>query len=132
MHRLPTGSTRTDTLFHYTPLFRSGAVPDTQLVAVKVISADGSYCCASDVVAAMDWVATHHPDVAAVNLSLGSDDTFPGHCDARTAWTQSLAVAVDALVANGAAVTVAPGNQGIAPKHQHPARPPKALPAPPT
>src|SRR3546814_2610800 len=62
-----------------------GAVPDTQLVAVKVISADGRYCCASDVVAAMDWVATHHPDVAAVNLSLGSDDTFPGHCEASTA-----------------------------------------------
>ena len=98
-----------------------GAVPDAQLVAVKVISADGRYCCASDVVAAMDWVATHHPDVAAVNLSLGSDDTFPGHCDASTAWTQSLAVAVDALVANGAVVTVSTGNQGNAQQIQAPA-----------
>src|SRR5690606_33177344 len=98
-----------------------GAVPDAQLVAVKVISADGRYCCASDVVAAMDWIATHHPDVAAVNLSLGSDDTFPGHCDASTAWTQSLAGAVDALVANGAVVTVSTGNQGNVQQIQAPA-----------
>src|SRR3546814_2356969 len=73
-----------------------GAVPDAQLVAVKVISADGRSCCASDMVAAMDWVVTHHPDVAVVILSLGSDDTFTGQCDANTAWKQSLAVAVDA------------------------------------
>lgn len=98
-----------------------GAVPDAQLVAVKVISAAGRYCCASDVVAAMDWVATHHPDVAAVNLSLGSDDTFPGHCDASTAWTQALATAVDALVANGAVVTVSTGNQGNVQQIQAPA-----------
>lgn len=98
-----------------------GAVPDAQLVAVKVLSADGRYCCASDLVAAMDWVATSHPDVAAVNLSLGSDDTFPGHCDASTAWTQSLAGAVDALVANGAVVTVSTGNQGNVQQIQAPA-----------
>src|SRR3546814_9773622 len=89
-----------------------GAVPDTQLVAVKVISADGRYCCASDVVAAMDWVATHHPDVAAVNLRLGSDDTFPGNCDASTAWAQRLAVAVDARVATGSGAPGAPCNPG--------------------
>src|SRR5690606_18495768 len=98
-----------------------GAVPDAQLVAVKVISAEGRYCCASDVVAAMDWVAGHHPDVAAVNLSLGSDDTFPGHCDASTAWTQALGAAVDALVANGAVVTVSTGNQGNVQQIQVPA-----------
>src|SRR5690606_10230835 len=98
-----------------------GAVPDAQLVAVKVIGAEGRYCCASDVVAAMDWVATHHPDVAAVNLSLGSDETFPGHCDASTAWTQALAAGVGALVANGAVVTVSTGNQGNAQQIQAPA-----------
>src|SRR3546814_17289555 len=59
----------------------------------------------------MDWVAVQHPYVAAVNLSLGSDEMFPGHCDASTAWTQELAAGVDALVANGAVVTVSTGNQ---------------------
>src|SRR3546814_13562610 len=59
----------------------------------------------------MDWVAVQHPYVAAVNLSLGSDEMFPGHCDASTAWTQALAAGVDALVANGAVVTVSTGNQ---------------------
>lgn len=98
-----------------------GAVPDAGLVAVKVISADGRYCCASDVVAAMDWVAVMHPDVAAVNLSLGSDDTFAGHCDASTAWTRGLATAIDALRANGAVVTVSTGNQGNTQQIQAPA-----------
>ena len=98
-----------------------GAVPDARLVAVKVLDADGRYCCASDVVAAMDWVATRHPDVAAVNLSLGSDDTFPAHCDASSAWTRSLATAVDALVAGGAVVTVSTGNQGRPQQIQAPA-----------
>ncbi len=89
-----------------------GAMPDARLVAVKVIDADGRFCCASDVIAAMDWVATHHPDVAAVNLSLGSDEAFSGDCDASRAWTQALAAGVDALVANGAVVTASTGNQG--------------------
>jgi subtilisin family serine protease len=104
-----------------------GAVPDAQLVAVKVIDADGRYCCASDVVAAMDWLATRHPDVVAVNLSLGSDETFPGDCDASTAWTQALAAGVDALVANGAVVTVSTGNQGNTQQAQAPACIRKAL-----
>lgn len=98
-----------------------GAVPDARLVAVKVLDANGRFCCSSDVVAAMDWIATRHPDVAAVNLSLGSDDTFPAHCDADTAWTRSLATAVDALVANGAVVTVSTGNQGRPQQVQAPA-----------
>ena len=89
-----------------------GAVPEASLVAVKVLDSSGRFCCASDVVAAMDWLATRHPDLAAVNVSLGSDERFVSHCDASTAWTQTLATAVDALVANGAVVTVSTGNQG--------------------
>ena len=69
----------------------------------------------------MDWVAARHPDVAAVNLSLGSDETFAGHCDASTAWTRTLATAVDALVSNGAVVTVSTGNQGNVQGMQAPA-----------
>jgi subtilisin family serine protease len=104
-----------------------GAVPDATRVGGKVIDADNRFCCTSDVVAAMDWVASHHPDVDAVNLSLGSDMTFPGDCDASTAWTQALAAAVDALVANGAVVTVSTGNQGITQQIQAPACIRKAL-----
>ena len=48
-----------------------GAVPQAQLVAVKVLDSANSFCCTSDVVAAMDWVAMNHPDVDAVNMSLG-------------------------------------------------------------
>ena len=89
-----------------------GAVPLAQLVSVKVLDAQNRFCCTSDVVAAMDWVASQHPDVDAVNLSLGTDALYPGDCDASSAFTQALAVAVDALVANGAVVAVSAGNQG--------------------
>lgn len=89
-----------------------GALPAARLIAVKVIGGDNRFCCTSDVVAAMDWVATHHPDVAAVNLSLGTDAVYAGDCDGANAWTQALASAVHALVSNGAVVTVSSGNEG--------------------
>lgn len=89
-----------------------GAIPSAQLVAVKVLDAQNRFCCTSDVVAAMDWVASQHPNVDAVNLSLGTDAVFPGDCDASSAFTQALSTAVDALVASGAVVTVSSGNQG--------------------
>ena len=104
-----------------------GAVPEAQLVAVKVIDSDNRFCCTSDVVAAMDWLATNHPDVDAVNMSLGTDDRFAGDCDAATAFTQALAVAVDNLVARGAVVTVSNGNQGDSARSAAPACVAKAV-----
>ena len=88
-----------------------GAVPKTQVVAVKVLDARNSFCCTSDIVAAMDWVATHHPDVDAVNMSLGTFNLFAGHCDGAVAYTQAMAMGVDALRAVGAVVTASNGNQ---------------------
>lgn len=89
-----------------------GALPAAGLVAVKVLDANNRFCCTSDVVAAMDWVASHHPDVGAVNLSVGTDALFAGDCDATTAWTQALSAAIDALQGNGAVVAVSSGNDG--------------------
>ncbi|KFN41002.1 S8 family peptidase [Arenimonas oryziterrae] len=88
-----------------------GALPHAQLVAVKVLDANNSFCCSSDVVAAMDWVATNHPDVDAVNLSLGTGANFAGDCDTATAYTIALATAVNSLISKGAVVTVSSGNQ---------------------
>lgn len=89
-----------------------GAVPATALVAVRVLDADNRFCCTSDIVAALDWLAANHPDVDAVNLSLGTDARFAGDCDASTAWTQALSSAIAALNARGAVVVVSSGNRG--------------------
>ncbi|HNV82891.1 MAG TPA: S8 family serine peptidase [Arenimonas sp.] len=89
-----------------------GAVPGAQLVVVRVLDNNNSFCCSSDVVSAMDWVASNHPDVDAVNLSVGTGALFPGNCDTSTSFTQAMAVAVNNLVANGAVVSSSAGNQG--------------------
>lgn len=89
-----------------------GAVPATQLEVVKVVDANNRFCCSSDIIAAMDWVASNHPDVDAVNLSLGTDTLFAGDCDNANATTQAMASALNALIARGAVVTVSTGNAG--------------------
>jgi subtilisin family serine protease len=89
-----------------------GALPAVSLVAVKVIDRNNRFNSTSDVIAALDWLATQHPDIDAVNLSLGTDALFAGDCDSSAAWTQALAVAVANLNALGAVVTASSGNQG--------------------
>lgn len=89
-----------------------GALPAVSLVAVKVIDRNNRFQSTSDVVAALDWIASAHPDVDAVNLSLGTDLLLAGDCDNTAAWTQALAVAVSNLNALGAVVTASAGNQG--------------------
>jgi hypothetical protein len=98
-----------------------GAVPMAQLVAVRVMDSSNRFCCSSDIVAAMDWVANKHPDVDAVNISLGTDDRFDGDCDGANAYTQALAAAVNNLVAHGAVVTVSSGNAGSMTQMEAPA-----------
>lgn len=89
-----------------------GAVPAAQLVSVRVLDSNNSFCCSSDVVAAMDWVALNHPDVDAVNLSVGTGALFPGQCDNSTSFTQAMSIAVNNLISLGAVVTSSAGNQG--------------------
>ncbi|KRG68846.1 hypothetical protein ABB29_10190 [Pseudoxanthomonas dokdonensis] len=91
-----------------------GAVPAAQLVAVKVLDRQNNFCCSSDVVAALDWLASHHPDVDVVNLSLGSWDLYAGSCDNSRSSTRALKSAVDRLTELGAVVVASAGNQGSA------------------
>jgi Subtilase family len=87
-------------------------LPAVSLVAVKVIDRNNRFNSTSDVIAALDWLAAQHPDIDAVNLSLGTDALFAGDCDNSAAWAQALAVAVANLNALGAVVTASSGNQG--------------------
>lgn len=89
-----------------------GALPQVSLVAVKVISSANRFNSTADIVAALDWIAANHPDVDAVNLSLGTDALFAGDCDTAASWTQALAIAIDNLNALGAVVTASSGNNG--------------------
>jgi subtilisin family serine protease len=88
-----------------------GALPAASLVSVKVLDANNSFCCASDVIAAIDWVRVNHPDVDAVNLSLGTGTLFTGDCDASPAFNVAMSTAVNSLRGVGATVTASSGNQ---------------------
>lgn len=88
-----------------------GVAPGASVVAVKVLDSDNRFCCTSDVVAAMDWVATAHPEVKVVNLSLGTSALYTGDCDA-VGTGAAFATAVAALEANGASVFAASLNDG--------------------
>ncbi|HET9485083.1 MAG TPA: S8 family serine peptidase [Xanthomonadales bacterium] len=88
-----------------------GAAPAASIVAVKVLDAGNRFCCASDVVAAFDWVRQNHPDTDVVNASLGTNALFATACDAAQPFTIALATAVDNLVANGTMVFASSGNQ---------------------
>lgn len=91
-----------------------GAAPQAGLVSAKVLDSNNSFCCASDVTAALDWLAVNHPDVDVVNASLSSNDRFPGACDSSTAWTTAMASAVAALAANNTLVVASSGNEADA------------------
>lgn len=88
-----------------------GVAPGASLIAVKVLDSQNRFCCTSDVLAAMDWVATQHPEVRAVNMSLGTDALFAGDCD-NVSFGLAFATATAALNANGTAVFASSLNDG--------------------
>jgi subtilisin family serine protease len=89
-----------------------GVAPDAGIVAVKVLSAEGSGSF-SDLDAGLDWVLTNHLalDIRVVNMSLGDQ----GEYDDAGAFPCSGTMTEDAvadLVAAGVVVFVASGNNG--------------------
>lgn len=79
----------------------TGGAPDVRIVAVKVLASDNTFCCTSDLLAALDWIIEHRPDVDVVNTSLGTFQLFEGDCDGVNALTIAAASAVDTLRARG-------------------------------
>jgi len=78
-----------------------------------VLDANNEFCCSSDVIAALDWVASNRPDVKVVNMSLGTFETYTGECDSADAVTMAFAGAIDALTQNGVAVFASSGNDSL-------------------
>lgn len=92
----------------------SGVAPGAGIVAVKVLDSNNEFCCSSDIVAALDWVANDRPDVKVVNMSLGTFATYSGECDSEDAVTMAFASVIDALTQNGVAVFASSGNGSLA------------------
>jgi subtilisin family serine protease len=87
-----------------------GVAPDASLIVVKVMGASNSFCCSSDVVAGLDWILDTHPEVKAINMSLGTVALYPGDCDDATAETQAYAAIINALRDHGTISFVSAGN----------------------
>lgn len=89
-----------------------GGAPDADIIAIKVLDSSNSFCCISDVTAALDWIISSAPEVDLVNVSLGTSARFAGDCDAVNSWTEALGQAIDTLRARGVSVLVSAGNDG--------------------
>ncbi len=95
-----------------------GVAPGAQLVVMRSLCGSTGYT--SDSVAALDWLRTHHPDVVAVNMSLGTSVRFAGFCDMASAgyappsWITVYFNAVQALRDAGVVTVAAAGNDADA------------------
>lgn len=85
-----------------------GALPNVQIVAVKVLAANQTFQNLSSIISALDWVRVNHPDVDAVNMSLGTSALYAGNCDSSSG---SLNSAINNLRNIGAVVSASSGNQ---------------------
>ncbi len=82
------------------------------IIAIKVLDSYGGICCPYDIAAALDWLASQHPDVKVVNISLSTGHLMDRPCDDGWAGNRIIADAVSANLLNGALVVVASGNDG--------------------
>ena len=89
-----------------------GGAPEAKLVAIKVLDSSNRLCCASDAVAALDWLTAQHPEVRVVNMSFGLNTLHAADCDGADSSVSALADAVDALRARGVLVIASSGNHG--------------------
>lgn len=88
-----------------------GGAPAAKVVIVRILDANGAFHSSSDIVAALDWVAAHHIDARAINMSVGTNTLFSSTCDSSAAYTIALSQAVAAVNANGGVMTASSGNQ---------------------
>ncbi len=91
-----------------------GGAPDANVVIVRVLDSHGSFYDSSDIVSALDWIATNHPDTKVINMSVGTNALFSSACGNSQSWTMALQAAVNAVAANGTLMTASSGNQASA------------------
>ncbi len=89
-----------------------GIAPDAKLIAIRVLDAQGTASGTAQVLSALDWIMTAHPDTRAVNLSLVYNP-FPGTCDNAASFTQAFAQAIGRMRSMGMLVFASSGNNGL-------------------
>jgi subtilisin family serine protease len=97
-----------------------GIAPDSELVAIKVLSATGEGT-SSDILSAFDHLIANESRVKIVNLSLGLDLLYAGQCDGADAVTRNIQDAVATLRGRGTLVFASSGNNGETSKISVPA-----------
>jgi hypothetical protein len=88
-----------------------GGAPDAAIVAVKVLDSDNRGF-TSDVLLALEYILDERPDVDIVNMSLGTDQLYPGVCDDADFITQAYASLVAELRLSGVLPFAASMNNG--------------------
>lgn len=96
-----------------------GVAPGAGLVAIRVLDDQGRGLF-SDWIAALDWIASEHPEVRVVNMSLVSARRYGGNCDigcssqAGCTTNRMFAEVIGRLWQRGTVVFAASGNDGRA------------------
>lgn len=88
-----------------------GVAAAADIVAVRILDRNNSFCCFSDVLAAFDWVRNEHPEVRTINASIGTSSLYADDCDSATGTTGLAAAALESLWQNGTLVVSSAGNQ---------------------
>jgi subtilisin family serine protease len=88
-----------------------GMAPGVKIVAVKVLDNDRSFRSFTQIYRALAWIATAHPEVTVINMSLGSWGVFePASCE-----SSAISLGMRDLVASfrdrGVMITASSGNQ---------------------
>ena len=89
----------------------TGVAPGARIVAVKVLDASNSFRSFTQIYRALEWILEEHPEVRAINMSLGSYALYPGTCD-DTAISLGLTDVIHELRKRGVLITASTGNQG--------------------
>lgn len=98
-----------------------GVASGAEIVAVRVLDQNNSFCCASDVIAAFDWVRVNHPDATVINASLGTSARYQANCDTSASFTIAFANVINDLRGLGVLSTISSGNNGSSLDMQAPA-----------
>ncbi|GEM_PF-865212 len=94
-----------------------GVAPDAKIVSIKVLddsTFSGVFYYFSEIVAALDYIASERTDVKIINMSFGTHSTFTGDCDTSTSYNMAGAAVINTLRQQGVIAFASSGNGGSA------------------
>jgi subtilisin family serine protease len=91
-------------------LAATGVAPEAKLIVARITDAAGNWAFTSQMISALDWINREHPEVRAVNISLGNGVVVHNACDTATADAIAIAAEVAELRRRGTVVVASAGN----------------------